>query len=280
MTLGTPERAACEELACTPRGEFAGIQRFIPPVHEPQLLAFEALFRSIRDIPLTVSDPSVGLAKLGWWQKELVQAATGGSQHPVVRAMIETGALDRLDPDCFNAYLHGLMMQLHDTCLNTTAELEATLRETAGKEAQLLTGSPPPATLMGAACAARLLELLRTLSNTNREHVWLPMDLVARHTVSRNAGGSDSSRAELVRDLAELAVQWREAGGAVVDCAGEKGAGRAYMVLRDSLVGKRLVQAGQAPAGFLTRGDRPRFGEVLTTWNRARRLLRDKCWET
>ncbi len=278
MTVGTPERTACEELACTPRGEFAGVQRFIPAVHEPQLLAFEALFCSLRDIPVSVSDPSVGLAKLGWWQKELAQAATGGSQHPVVRAMIETGALDRLDPDCFNAYLHGLMMQLHDNCLNTTAELEATLRDTAGKEAQLLMGSTPPAAMTGAACAARLLELLRALSDTDREHVWLPMDLMARHSVSRTAGGADDSRAALVHDLAELAGQWRNADQVLRQCTDNKGAGCAFIALRDGLVAKRLGQAMQMPAGFLTQDHRPRFGEVLATWNRARQLLRDDCW--
>lgn len=283
MTLGVQERAACENLALAPLADFAGVHRFIPAAHEPQLLAFEALFRSIRDIPLSVSDPSVGMAKLGWWQQELAKAASEGSQHPVVRAMVQTGALQRLDQECFIAYLHGLMMQLQDDCLSSTAELEATLRDTAGVEAQLLTGAQPTPAIIGAACAARLLELLRRLANTDAEHAWLPMDMMARHSVSRAAAGPDDARTALVKDLAELAGQCRVKGlSESADFAGtgkQSGPGHAYIVLRDSLVGKRLAQASGNPAGFLAGTLRPGFGEVITSWKTARRLLRSDRWE-
>lgn len=277
MMLGVPERSACEQLACAAGTEFEGVHRFIPAAHEPRLLALEALFRSLRDIPLSVSDPSVGLAKLGWWQQELALAPTRGSQHPVVRALADTGALDRLEQDQFVAYLHALMMQLQEDCPENVTNLEGSLRDTAGNEAGMLIGSPAPDSLIGAACAARLLELIRTLAHTNSEHVWLPMDLVARHSLSRSSSGSDQSRAALVRDLARLAGQMRTP--ALLDSVNGCGAGGAFILLRDSLVGKRLDRATGDPGGFLAGGQRAGFGEVFATWNTARRLVRDARWE-
>lgn len=277
MSLSAPERLACEELARAPGTEFEGVQRFIPAAHEPRLLAFEALFRSLRDIPLSVSEPAVGLAKLGWWQKELAQASTKGSQHPVVRAMLVSGALAQLDLDLFNSYLHALMLQMQEECPADTAALGQSLRDTAGMEAQMLAGASAPDPLISMACAARLLELMRTLSRPDAEHGWLPLDLVARHKLARGADGSGAPREALVRDLVALTESWRvTAPPGPDDC---KGAGAAYLVLRDSLVGKRLVRANRDPAGFLAGGQRPGFGEVMAVWNTARRLVRSDSWE-
>lgn len=276
--LGETEREACEQLARAADTNFEGVHRFIPAAYEPRLLALEALFRSLRDVPLSVSDPSVGLAKLGWWQQELARARTEGSQHPVVRALIQTGVLEQLDQDQFNAYLHALMMQLQEDCLDNVAMLESSLRDTAGNEAGILIGSAAPEACVAAACAARMLELMRTLAGTHSEHGWLPMDLVARHSLSRSTAGSAESRAALVADLAGQAGQMRES--APVESAGGKGAGGAYIVLRDSLVGKRLARAMADPAAFLAGTQGPGFGEVFATWNTARRLVRDARWET
>lgn len=240
------------------------------------MLVCEALFRSLRDIPMSVSDPSVGLAKLGWWQKELTQAATKGSQHPVVRALIDLGLLKQLSSEYLTAYLHGLMMQLQEDCLNDTEALKNVLRDTAGNEAQLLSGASPSPAQIAAATSARLCELMRTLSHGDAQHAWLPLDLVARHKLTRSAAGSAETRAALVEDLAGLAQQWRDL--APLDEIDSNGAGGAFIVLRDSLVGSRLAQAQRNPAGFLRRAQRRGVRELFASWTTARHLLKNNQW--
>jgi phytoene synthase len=167
MTLSATARSACETLALVPGSEFESVFRFLPSEDQDWLLSLEALFRSLRDIPLGVSDPSVGVAKLAWWQQELARAPDEGSQHPVVRALLDTGALEAMNGDDFGDYLHALVTELQEEPVTDVELLRDRLAGTAGAEARLLAGHGgfSDSQLRAAGAASRLLELMRTLAN-------------------------------------------------------------------------------------------------------------------
>lgn len=270
MSLRSVDRRACEELAAAPGTEFEGVQRFLDANAEPRLLALEALFRSLRDIPLSVSEAAVGAAKLAWWQQELARASEEGSQHPVVRALLDADALSLSSDDEFTAYLHALVMALQEDLVEDVVTLRRQLGETVGREARLMVGMGigDVEPLVTSSCAARLLELLRTLSRPNGEHRWLPLDLVARHGF--RSGEANADRAGLVRDLAEIALDWRRSAPIDLDaCTTPE---TRFLALRDALVGRRLTRAARRPARWLRDHHRLTLGDVLATWRCARRF--------
>ncbi|MEE4175449.1 MAG: squalene/phytoene synthase family protein [Xanthomonadales bacterium] len=277
MSLGTTERAACEELALAPGTEFEGLFRFLPMEEQESQLSLEALLRSLRDIPLGVSDPSVGIAKLAWWQQELATAPTAGSQHPVVRALLESGALEAMDQHAFGDYLHALVTELQEEPPVNGGELQARLIRSAGAEARVRAGqgSLSAGQLEAAGAAARLLELMRTLARGPRRDsmpVWLPMDLVARHQLRGSGGDDPREQAPVVADLAGMALGWRTTQP--LETAEPRTPGERLLVMRDALVGRRLRQASTNPKNWLRRGGLGGLGDVFSTWRLARRLAR------
>jgi len=270
--MSASARSACRDLAAAPGTEAEAVLRFVPGDEQDEVLALEALFRSMREVPVSVSDPAVGAAKLGWWQKELVEAAHQGSQHPVVTALLETNVLGRLDGDALNAYLHGLVVALQDEAVTDVAALRENLRSTVGQEAHLLAGGEgrAPDALVTAAAAARLLELARSLGRSGGNASWLPLDLVARHGFRAGEGPADEGRAPLVSDLAAEALAWRRE--APVAPAHGTNAGTRFLALKDVLVGRRLEWARRRPEQWLARGQGLRVTDVFAAWRGARRL--------
>lgn len=267
------DRQACAALALAPGSTFSAVHGFVPVEARDALLALEALFRSLGPIPLSVSDPSVGIAKISWWQQELHRVSETGTQHPIVRALRDSGALEQLDSDRFNGYLHALVEQLQEEPLPDTAALEQWLDRSAGEEAQLIAGlnSGPATPLRCAGNALRLLELMHSSLQQDAAQAWLPMDLVARHQY-RDGQASSASRDALAADLAGLAQSWR--ARAPIDPAACNSPGAGLVALRDGVVGRRLEALKRQPGPWLDQGQRTSMGDVFSTWRLARQLGR------
>lgn len=278
--LADAERVACETLAAGPGSTFGAVMRFLPEDERAPMLACEALFCSLRDIPFDVSDPAVGVAKLGWWQKELAMATEAGSQHPVVRALIATETLECFDSDDFRDYLHALVVKLQAEPPRDVDALRRDLALTAGQEVRVLGGmhdSSDPA--VGAAAASvRLLDLLGRLARNDGEHPWIPMDLVARHRYRGGAGDATGSRADLAADLARQALAWRTEHP--LDPRACTSPGARALALRDGVAARRLGQVTNDPGAWLAGPRRPGFGEVVSSWRLARRLVSHRHMET
>ncbi len=251
MTLRATDRAACEELALAPGSEFDSVFRFLPAEDQDRLLSLEAMFRSLRDVPLGVSDPSVGVAKLGWWQQELARAPDEGSQHPVVRALLESGALETLNREAFGDYLHALVTELQEEPVLDFEALRDRLARSAGSEARVMAGAGgfSDSQLKAVGAASRLLELMRGLARSGTLPAWLPVDLVARHQVREQPEPAPAERAPVVADLACLARSWRDT--ARLNPADAQTPGDRLLVLRDGLVERRLSQAEGQPERWL-----------------------------
>jgi phytoene/squalene synthetase len=82
----------CSELAMPPGSLFEFTSRFIPAEKLAPLLALYALKQAVSTIVYTPADESVKWAKLKWWSEELAADPGSPSRHPVLRALLHTGA--------------------------------------------------------------------------------------------------------------------------------------------------------------------------------------------
>lgn len=284
-TLRESDRQACLELASLPGSEFALVQGFLPVSDREPMLAFEALFRSLRDIPRSVSDPSVGIAKIAWWQQELRRAPEEGTQHPVARGMLDSGVLGSLNREAFSDYLHALVEALQEETTPTVAALQADLQRTAGQEALMIAEYDPGTgveagpgmeagadmgPLRDAGVVNRLLDLMRSIGQGEPQSSWLPLDLVARHRYRPGESAPDVHHS-LISDLAEAALAWCNEAIAPHTCTTP---GARFIALRHAVVLRRLRDAQANPARWLSRGGRPSVGEVFACWRLARQVRR------
>jgi hypothetical protein len=178
--------------------EWAIAEVFVPAAQRPLALAWAALQQELADSAWAGSDPAPGLAKLGWWQEELVGWSRGARRHPLgavlQRAPAPWGALAASLPS-----LAGSRDRPGDAAeafVLVTPFAEAA----AAVEAALFGGRETPAADAGAVVAATLLVGRLLLEGD----AGVPLSVLAR------AGQADP------RPLwaASLAGRWPAAAGA------------------------------------------------------------------
>lgn len=67
--------------------EWSVLAVFTPAAQQPLLGAWFSLLQELRDAAWAGSDPTPGLAKLAWWQEELVGWGRGARRHPLGEAL-------------------------------------------------------------------------------------------------------------------------------------------------------------------------------------------------
>jgi hypothetical protein len=259
------DRARCEELALAPGRPFDIALRFTHSAAADRLLALEALFRVLRELPWAVSDPTPGLAQLAWWHEEISQAAQRGSQHPVVRALRDCGALEALQGASWNTYLRVLGEQLVDNAISNQRALAERLQATAGLEVAIMARSDtaPAAGADKATAAVHLLDKLSRIDLSLPAPAWVPLDLVARFGTDR------TQPAALVAGLAGLGIEWQ--WQAPVPAAPNND-GLRLLALQAWVAAQLLERLHAKPERALARGaNRASPRDVLGAWRLARR---------
>lgn len=88
---------------------------FLPADRRAAITAFYAFCREVDDVVDEISDGSVAAAKLGWWQKEVIQAFTGQPTHPVMLALMPHAATFGIEKNHLLAVIEGCQMDLNQT---------------------------------------------------------------------------------------------------------------------------------------------------------------------
>lgn len=273
--MDAPARHACEEKVPGEGSVFAVCRRFLPPVEADAALAAEALLRSVADIPDTVSDPGVGVVKLKWWQDAVLEAGAdrreADSQHPVIRAAAACGLTGTWGEDAWRDYVAAVTARLDASPFTSAESLLDSLRETAGRSADLLAGIdddyPRCRAVTASGAATALLELAEAWARAGGQPAWLPLDLVARHGDTAGEG----AREALLSQLGALALDALGAAPGRVDRSELRGPTAAYLVLRDRVTRARLKRLRRRPGRFTRRGGLA-TGDVWAAWRTARRL--------
>lgn len=80
--------AECDRLARPTGSSFRLASLKLPPDRQRVITALRALDISLAQIPETVTEPRVALAKLDWWRETLLGMTHGQASHPVVQALL------------------------------------------------------------------------------------------------------------------------------------------------------------------------------------------------
>src|ERR1700757_795522 len=82
----------CAQKAAPPGSSVYYALRQAPLNRQPLLTALYALRRELEETVKHTSDPTIGRARLIWWEQELAALAAGQPSHPVTQALAAHGA--------------------------------------------------------------------------------------------------------------------------------------------------------------------------------------------
>lgn len=181
---------------------FVQASLFVAPAQRVLFANWGALLFCLREAAFELSDPSVGLTKSGWWAQELLAITQLRAQHPLTQELMAY-------PGAPWAGLSAALLQSASnsdrSVLDTgdaLAQMMPLASATVAVEAALLGGEANAAAMQLAAVhlLAQRLRVGQVADDAGR----VPLQLLARHQVSRNAireGAAAAAIAEYAREL-------------------------------------------------------------------------------
>lgn len=185
--------------------------RFAPRRHRNTLSLVHAVYRSLRDIPVDCSDPTVARAKLDWWTEELNRAERGQARHPVARALTEIYPRYPTIGDNLGHILQATAREIDGFYLRDHLELETHCAQTGARFTQMLaTAADGDRAQVQAAERfgrfVRSVEIVRDLGqDLRRGRCLLPAELLAEHNLARESLFDGDNQPRLRNLLVQLA---------------------------------------------------------------------------
>ena len=244
-----------------------------------QLLPLYALFSAVEQSCAGVSDSEVGFRKLEWWREECLVRDVADSDHPILKEFCRIGAADSLRFEALTRLLLGAQARLDGAAPVDMDELKHTCEAIGEAQLELEAGvcgfqadSPNPG-LDGVAAQNGLAQLIREGGTW-----WLPLQVLARHGISRSEirqdSGSDAVRA-LFGEVFSAARAWNSEPMHVrAPKAGDLSVLRHALVINQLYARKinRLekIQPSAYRAELMAVG----IPDLFTAWQTARRVSR------
>ncbi len=267
----------CKELAMLPGSLFEFTSRYIPVVRQQQLVALYALAQSVASIPMAATDDAVKWAKLKWWSEELAAEPDSPARHPVLRALWQSGARQRLDNGLLLRLVSDAVMQIdavpdaHEKAMfeRLAAKGETgVLLELALDGVQIETQE-----LNKLAAASSLFAMLSGLSTDRQSgNLRLPLDLLAKYQLTQTQLDQDPPGAELlgvISHLADSGIEWFSQGLSGLDTS----LGR-HLQLRWAMELRLLTRLGKDAGTNLRSGNRFGPSDAWFAWRHCRKLGR------
>jgi phytoene synthase len=188
----TNERRFCWEQVLRTNRLFRISQVFAPPELSAQLLPLYALFGAVEEICSEHADSDVARRKLDWWRSEVTQLDQRGSNHPVLRELLNTGAWDALRRDSLGRFFDGAGERLDPASPARIEDLHEQCRRLSEPRFELelsLSGGGPelPYSVSALAVTSGLAQLVREARRQPAAagYWWLPLSMMAQHGVGR-----------------------------------------------------------------------------------------------
>lgn len=249
---------------------------FAAPENRNAILALRAVITEVASIPGTVTEPDIALAKLDWWRRALVEQLP----HPAVRALAETGAVERLDDRWFSELVDGVTLTLDNPRFEHREQAWEYFMKIGGPAARLEAGligadqadSDALAVLGANGCLVRQVRDLGPDAHANR---WLvPLDIQAEFQVSRQ----DALQKKASTGFNGMVRQWladglRRTAQARQSLDAETAWRQRHLLIQHALDYRLATRLARRPQRVLEGRLLPgQFGNVWTAWRTARRL--------
>lgn len=273
----------CSELAM-PRGSlFEFTSRFIPAEQLAPLLALYALIQAVSTIVNTPVDESVKWAKLKWWSEELTADPGSPSRHPVLRALMHSGARKYLNISLLQQLIIDAIRQIDAVADNdeetmferfvTTGSTEISL-ELALDKAEIDTGN-----LKFLAAATAAFRMISSFAAKHRSETdRLPLSVLAKYKTTAAQLKQKLHQLELEQIVKQLAgdnLDWFSKG--LTDLEIRPGTGSkttlcSHLQLRWAMEERRLADIMKNTGGFLDTGKRYGPSDAWFAWRFIKRL--------
>lgn len=166
-----------------------------------------------------IGEAQVAAVKLGWWREEMQRAVAGEARHPLTQALFTDSRIRAVPEACWlaavDAALLAIVARPAADCTAQRAELAPLAKAFATLEARVAFGTDASDAVASIWGIGLLTTNLRALANeVEHGRSPLPMNLLARHGLTREATGEDGAAqkaairdyaGELGRGLAEAA---------------------------------------------------------------------------
>lgn len=240
------ERYAFPDQFTAPGSDIYYAIRFAPVDQRQPLTLINALYRSLRDVPLECSDPAVARAKLEWWSEELEKTGNDQARHPITRALNPVFQQQPEAREHFTQVLLASRREVGGVTLDSQADLETHCAQTGARFARLLTlvaggdrTQQQAAERLGH--FLRTVEIIRNLgADLRHERCLLPIEMLAQRGLSCGRLLTTPGREglnELLRDVASNPRQtYRQTLAGLQGGHAALGAARSLAAMADALL--------------------------------------------
>jgi phytoene synthase len=254
---------------------------FAPPAERRHLYALHAFANEIARVREAAREPLPGEIRLQWWRDALAGDARGEvSANPIAAALIDTVTQCALPHEPLLALIDARGFDLYDDAMPSLADLDAYAERTAGTlcglGAQIL-GSPDGADAIAAAAAPAgiahgVAQRLRSFArDASRRQIFVPLDLLRQHTITREEIEARHDTAGLRAALAALRDHARAAFGRFRAAARGVPEVCAPAFLEAALVPLWLDRLDTAAADPFTPVDVPQWRRQWALWRAAQK---------
>jgi 15-cis-phytoene synthase len=190
--------------------------RFAQIPVRPLLAAFACLSLELGHAAFHIAEPDVATTKLRWWSEELSGLPSGRVRHPLTGLLAEHASRQGLAGSAWIAVMAGAFHQRESAPPSTLDELLTSYRRyylpLAEIEAGLFKGLNACNVARAAVLSRALNEVIRVPETLARDRLPLPLDLLARHQLSRGElGQAGGRRSEALREHLETLAQAMQA---------------------------------------------------------------------
>lgn len=268
--------------------------RFLAALFAPEhlrrhLLALYAFNLDVARVREVVREPLPGEVRLAWWREVIEGQGRGAVEgHPVAAALLDTVERFALPRASLVALVDARIFDLYDDAMPSLSDLEGYAGETASVLLQLsvLVLSPEAATATGdlsghGGVALAMTGLMRAFPiQAARGQCYLPIDLLARHGIGREAAVSGKVTPQLLSALADWrseALRHLAAARAAADkCRALDAIAAPYLPL--ALVEGDLTSLARVRDPFREMAGLSPFRRQFTLWRASRRAASGRVW--
>ena len=246
--------------------------------HLCALYAFASEIARVRDV---AHEPLPGEIRLQWWRDALAGEGRGEvSASPVAAALLDTIASCALPTARLIALIDAHSFDLYDDAMPSLADLDAYAEHTSGTlftlAAQILRPAPDTDAITAAAAPAGIAygimqRLRRFPRDLVRRQLFVPLDLLAQHGVTREEVEARQNASGLRAALAHLRDHVRAAFGRFRTAAPDIPESCAPAFLVAALVPQLLARLDAAAADPFAAVEVPQWRRQWSLWRAARR---------